>query len=116
MYGIDKAENGGRAMAEHEGEWQIFIENREVVIEALRRGECEGSLPTARGFLDGFGQFLLEAGILDALEEFPDSRRRRTIPFFFFCHTSVYRPLFQLKRLAPIRENVISVGVHTDDS
>ena len=93
-------------MAEQEGDWQIFIENREAVVEALKRGECEGILPAARGFLDGFAQFLQEAGILDALERFPDSRQRRTIPIFFFCHTLIYRPLFHLKRLAPIERTL----------
>jgi hypothetical protein len=106
VYATEHGINGGWAMAEHEQEWQIFIENREAVIEALRRGECEGILPAARGFLDGFAQFLLEAGILNALEEFPDSRRRRTIPIFFFCHTLIYRPLFHLKRLAPIERTL----------
>lgn len=93
-------------MAEQQREWQIFIENLEAVIEALRQGECEGILPAARGFLDGFAQFLLEAGILDVLEGFPDGRRRRTIPIFFFCHTLIYRPLLQLKRLAPIERTL----------
>ncbi len=47
-------------MNERERQWQIFVHNREAVIEALRRGECEGILPAARGFLDGFASFLQE--------------------------------------------------------
>lgn len=93
-------------MAEHQKAWQIFIENREAVVEALKRGECDGILPAARGFLDGFAEFLLEAGILAEFERFPDARQRRTIPIFFFCHTLVYRPLFRLKRLAPIEKTL----------
>ncbi len=89
-------------MADHQREWRIFIENREAVIEALKRGECDGILPAARGFLDGFAEFLLRAGVLEAFEQFPDHRRRRSIPIFFFCNTLAYRPLFHLKRLAPI--------------
>ena len=87
-------------MAGHDRGWQIFVENREAVISALERGECAGILPAARGFLDGFGEFLLDAGVLAVLEEFPDHRQRRTIPMFFFCNTLVYRPLFHLERMA----------------
>jgi hypothetical protein len=93
-------------MAEHQKEWQIFTENRGAVIESLKAGECEGILPAARGFLDGFAEFLFEAGILEAFAAFPDERQRRTIPIFFFCHTLIYRPLFGLKRLAPIERTL----------
>ena len=93
-------------MAEHRQEWQVFIENREAVIESLRHGECDGILPAARGFLDGFAGFLLEGGLLDTLAEFPDGRQRRSIPIFFFCHTLIYRPLFALKRLAPMERTL----------
>ena len=72
-------------MADHQREWQIFIENRDAVIEALKQGQCDGILPAARGFLDGFAGFLLDMGILAAFEQFPDGRQRRTIPIFFFC-------------------------------
>ena len=37
-------------MADHQREWQVFIENSETVIEALKHGECDGILPAARGF------------------------------------------------------------------
>jgi hypothetical protein len=53
-------------MAEHQREWEIFVENREAVLAALERGECAGILPAVRGFLDGFAGFLLEAGVLDS--------------------------------------------------
>ena len=93
-------------MKDRKREWQVFIENRDEVIQALERGECDGILPAARGFLDGFAGFLLEAGILEVLEQFPDRRQRRSIPIFFFCHTLIYRPLFRLKRLAPIERTL----------
>ena len=93
-------------MAEHQQAWQIFVENREAVVAALERGECAGILPAVRGFLDGFAGFLLEGGVLELLEEFPDHRQRRTIPMFFFCHTLVYRPLFRLERIAPIERTL----------
>ena len=58
------------------------------------------------GSLDGFAQFCLEAGVLEVLEQFPDHRCRRSIPMFFFCNVMVHRPLFQLKRLAPIERTL----------
>ncbi|MGD2207727.1 MAG: hypothetical protein PVH17_13210, partial [Anaerolineae bacterium] len=61
-------------MADREREWRIFRLNREAVVESLERGECDGILPAARGFLDGFAGFLLDAGVLDAFAEFPDPR------------------------------------------
>jgi len=91
--------------ADHKSEWQVFLENRDAVIEALKRGECDGILPAARGFLDGFAGFLLDAGIC-MLEQFADSRQRRSIPIFFFCHTLIYRPLFRLARLAAIEQTL----------
>ena len=93
-------------MAEHQQEWQIFTQNREAVDEALKQGHCDGILPAVRGFLDGFAEFLLEAGILSAFEQFPDARQRRSIPMFFFCNTLVHRPLFHLRRLAPIERTL----------
>jgi hypothetical protein len=46
-------------MADHHREWQVFIENNEMVIKALKRGECDGILPAAQGFLDGFDAIIL---------------------------------------------------------
>ena len=91
-------------MDSREQAWHIFIENREAVIAALERGECDGILPAARGFLDGFAEFCLDTGVVRCFEAFPDRRARRTIPMFFFCHTLIYRPLFKLTRLAPIEK------------
>jgi hypothetical protein len=51
-----------------------------AVVESLEKGECSGILPAAHGFLDGFADFLLEAGILDAFAQFLDPRQRRSIP------------------------------------
>jgi len=93
-------------VANRKKEWRIFRWNREAVVESLRKGECDGILPAARGFLDGFAGFVLEGGILDALEQFPDPRQRRSIPIFFFCNTLVHRPLFHLEGLAPIERTL----------
>jgi hypothetical protein len=81
-----------------------FVANQDAVIAALKRGECDRILPAARGFLDGFAESCLEAGVLECSEALPDPRARRSIPIFFFCNTLVYRSLFHLKRLAPIAD------------
>ena len=107
---IGKKENQMTGMGDHAGKWQVFIENRDEVVAALERGECDGILPAARGFLDGFAQFLLESGVLSTLETFPDGRQRHSIPILFFCNTLIHRPLFSLPRLAPI-ERTFSLTV-----
>ena len=89
-------------MVTHQQTWQIFVENREAVVAALKEGKCDGILPAARGFLDAFAEFILDAQVLAVLTEFPDRRARRSIPIFFFCNTLVYRPLFRLLRLTHI--------------
>jgi hypothetical protein len=68
-----------------EQNWRVFTENRETVVESLEEGRCDGILPAARGFVDGFAEFLFRAEILDDFESFPDRRARRSIPIFFFC-------------------------------
>ena len=93
-------------VAEREREWFIFVENREAVVNALESGHCDGILPAARGFMDGFAEFCLRAEVLEALETFPDRRARRSIPMFFFCNTLLHRPLFQLPRLAHIERTL----------
>lgn len=91
---------------EREQEWFVFVENREAVIAALKEGRCDGILPAARSFLDGFAEFCLRAGVLKAFEAFPDRRARRNIPMFFFCNTLVHRPLWHLPRLQPIEDTL----------
>lgn len=78
-------------------QWTLFEENREAVIAALRRGECEAILPAARTFLDGFSAFLHHHRIREQFADFPDPRERRSIPAFYFCVT-----LFRLHHLADI--------------
>jgi len=70
-------------------------------VEALRHGQCDAILP-AWGFLDGLAGFLHQGGVLPLFDAFPDHRQRRSIAPFFFCHIMVYRPLFDLPRLADI--------------
>lgn len=83
-------------------QWVLFEENREAVVAALRRGECEAILPAARTFLDGFAEFAHQHQILEQFGRFPDDRARRSIPAFFFCVTLLYLPLFRLHHLADI--------------
>jgi hypothetical protein len=84
----------------------VFVENREAVLAALEAGRCDGILPAARSFLDGFAEFCLRAGVLKAFEAFPDHRARRSMPMFFFCNTLVHRPLWHLPRLQPIQDTL----------
>jgi len=97
---------GYRMSEEHEREWYIFTQNREAVLEALQRGECDGILPAARGFLDGFAEWCLAAGVLQVFEGFTDRRARRSIPMFFFCNTLIHRPLFHLPGVAAIERTL----------
>jgi len=83
-------------------QWVVFEENREAVVAALRRGECDAILPAAHTFLDDFAEFLHGHQILDQFGGFPDPRARGSIPAFFFCVTLLYLPLFRLHHLADI--------------
>ena len=87
-------------------EWFVFTENRAAVIAALEQGECDGILPAARGFMDGFAEFCLRAGVLDAFADFRDRRARSSIPMFFFCNILVHRCLFQFSRLQPMERTL----------
>ena len=82
--------------------WVLFEEDREAVVAALRRGECEAILPAARSFLDGLAEFLHQHQILEQFGSFPDGRTRRSIPAFFFCVTLLSLPLLRLHHLADI--------------
>jgi hypothetical protein len=84
------------------GEWILLVENPEAVLWALERGETDGILPAASGFMDRFAQFLLKAGIPKAFDEFPDHRKRRWIAPFFFCNVLLHKSLFRLTSLSSI--------------
>lgn len=79
--------------------WHLVLEDREQVIAALQRGECDGILPAAVGFFDEFGQFCLELGLPQVLAKLPDPRRRRSIPAFLFATILVHKALFRLRSL-----------------
>lgn len=79
--------------------WELVVENREAVIAALERGECEGILPAAEDFLDEFADFCQEIGLPALLEQLPDPRERRSIPACFFGNLLVYKALLRIPSL-----------------
>jgi len=79
--------------------WQLVLENREEVIAALERGECEGILPAASGIFDDFASFCTEIGLLEILAELPDARERRSIPACFFGNILIHKALFRIPTL-----------------
>jgi len=82
--------------------WSAVTENRQAVIAALKRGECDGLLPVAVGFLDEFATFLGQHDILRQFQRFPDPRERRTILVPLFCNVLLHRQLFRLPHLTDI--------------
>jgi hypothetical protein len=82
--------------------WSRVTEDRDAVIAALKRGECDGLVPAAGEFMDGFAEFLDDHGVLRFFEEFPDGRARRSIGPEFFCNTLLHKALFRLPSLAQI--------------
>jgi hypothetical protein len=79
--------------------WELVVENREAVIAALERGECEGILPAAEDFLDEFADFCLEIGLPARLEQLPDPRERHSIPACFFGNMLLYKALLRIPSL-----------------
>jgi hypothetical protein len=88
--------------AEVGANWSLVTEDREAVIAALERGQCDGLVPAACQFMDRFAQFLDEHGVLACFERFPDGRARRSIGPEFFCNTLLHKALFRLPSLAQI--------------
>ncbi len=84
------------------GDWVLLAENPEAVLSALERGETDGILPAASGFMDRFAQFILKAGIPEVFDEFPDHRKRKWIAPFFFCNVLLHKSLFRLRSLTAI--------------
>lgn len=82
--------------------WSLVTEDRAAVLAALKRGDCDGIVPAASGFIDGFAQFLFERGVWPCFEQFPDGRSRRSIGPEFFCNTLLHKALFRVPSLAQI--------------
>jgi len=74
-------------------------EDRERVVTLLEQGICDAILPAVPRLLDGFAQFLLDHGVMEYFERFPDARVRRSIPAFFFGHLLLVHRLLRLPSL-----------------
>ena len=84
------------------GEWILLSENTGAVLSALERGETDGILPAACGFMDRFAQFLIDLGVPSLLDAFPDHRERRSIAPFLFCNLLLHKSLFRLDSLSEV--------------
>jgi hypothetical protein len=62
---------------ERSEQWQRVREDREAVIAALTRAECDGILPAVAGFMDRFASFCIEIGLREWLGEFEIMRLER---------------------------------------
>jgi len=79
VLGVEAVVVGGCVQA---GDWVLLTENPKAVLAALRRGETDGIVPAASGFMDRFAQFMIELGIPQFLDKFPDHRKRKWISAF----------------------------------
>ncbi len=59
--------------------WELALEDREAVIAALARGECDGIPPAASGG-DGFGCCYVENPVPALLDLLPATKWRRVKP------------------------------------
>ena len=82
--------------------WSLVTEDRATVLAALARGECDGLIPAASGFMDEFAGFLHEHGIWRHFEQFADPRDRHSIGVAFFCNVLLHKCLFRLDHLSDI--------------
>ena len=84
------------------GDWVLLTENRKAVLSALRRGETDGIVPAACSFMDRFAQFIIELGIPEILQKFPDHRKRKWISAFLFCNVMLHKAVFRVSSLSSI--------------
>lgn len=77
-----------------------MLEDREAVIAALERAECDGILPAAHGFFDRFADFCGEIGLLELLRLLPDPRARASIPHAFFGNVLMHKQLLRIPSFA----------------
>ncbi len=94
--------SGSMAARDVGANWAIVTENRDAVLRALKRGDCDGLIPAASQFMDQFAQFLADHDVVRFFEQFPDGRARRSIGPEFFCNTLLHKALFRLDSLAQI--------------
>ncbi len=81
-------------------QWELVREDREEVIAALTRAECDGILPAISGFLDRFAGFCIDIDLLTLLALLPDPRSRASIPHAFFGNVLVHKQLLRIPSFA----------------
>ncbi len=82
-------------------QWQLVREDREAVIAALERAECDGIVPAIASFLDRFADFCIDISLLALLALLPDPRSRASIPQAFFGNVLLHK---QLPRIGSFAE------------
>ncbi len=81
-------------------QWALILEDRDAVVAALERGECDGILPAACGWLDEFGCFCVESGMPELPALLPDARARCSIPAALFGAVLLYKQLLRIPSFA----------------
>lgn len=66
------------------------------MVAALERGECDGILPAASGWLDEFGTFCVENHVPELLALLPDARARCSIPAALLGTVLLYKQLLRI--------------------
>lgn len=70
------------------------------MVAALQRGECDGIVPAACGWLDEFGCFCVESRVPELLARLPDARARCSIPAALFGTVLLYKQLLRIPSFA----------------
>ena len=84
------------------GDWVLLTENPKVVLAALKRGDTDGIVPAASGSMDRFAEFMIELGIPQVMEKFPDHRKRKWIDAFLLCNIMLHKAIFRLDSFSSI--------------
>ena len=84
------------------GDWVLLAEDPKAVLAALKLGETDGIVPAASSFMDRFAQFIIQLGIPEILQKFPDHRKRKWISAFLFCNVMLHKAIFRLGSLSSI--------------
>jgi len=90
------------------GDWVLLTENPKAGLAALRRGETDAIVPAASGFIDRFAQFMIELGIPQLLDKFPDHRKRKWIAPFLFCNVMLHKAIF--RRISSVLRARLCIG------
>ena len=80
--------------------WEWRENNREKVLEALRKGEYEAMLTSRDGALDALAQLACELEVLDAVELIQVERDREGIPDEMLLRTLAILPFMEAMSLS----------------